>query len=53
MCTLAQDFLQEQDFVERNLLQRDFITPEVLFSRASFPRRLLQRSPERNAPAKF
>jgi hypothetical protein len=43
MCTLAQDFLQEQDFLERNLLQRASRTPEELLSGVPFSGRLLQR----------
>jgi hypothetical protein len=42
MCALAWDFLQEQDFPERNLLQRASRTLEELLSGANFPRRLLQ-----------
>jgi hypothetical protein len=55
MCALARDFLQEQDFLERNLLQRASRTPEELLSGANFPRRLLQRvcSPERSVLAYF
>jgi hypothetical protein len=53
VCALARDFLQEQDFPGRNLLQRASRTPEELLSGANFLRRLLQRvrSPERSAPA--
>jgi hypothetical protein len=43
VCALARDFLQEQDFPERNLLQRASRTPEELLSGANFPLRLLQR----------
>jgi hypothetical protein len=43
VCALARDFLQEQGFPERNLLQRASRTPEELLSGANFPRRLLQR----------
>jgi hypothetical protein len=52
---LARDFLQEQDFPGRNLLQRASRTLEELLSGVNFPRRLLQRvhSPERIAPAYF
>jgi hypothetical protein len=55
VCALAQDFLQEQDFLERNLLQRASRTPEELLSGVNFPRRLLKqvRIPERSAPAYF
>jgi hypothetical protein len=55
MCALAWDFLQEQDFPGRNLLQRASRTLEELLSRVNFPQRLLQRvrSPERSALAYF
>jgi hypothetical protein len=43
VCALARDFLQEQDFPGRNLLQSASRTPEELLSGANFPRRLLQR----------
>jgi hypothetical protein len=50
VCALARDFLQEQVFPGRNLLQRASRTPEELLSGVHFPRR---RSPERSAPAYF
>jgi hypothetical protein len=43
VCALAWDFLQEQDFLGRNLLQHASRTPEELLSVVHFPRRLLQR----------
>jgi hypothetical protein len=32
MCSVAEDFLQEQDFLERNLLQCASRTPEELLA---------------------
>jgi hypothetical protein len=46
MCALAQDFSQEQGFLERNLLQCASRTLEELLSRAPLQRRLLKRSLE-------
>jgi hypothetical protein len=46
VCALDQDFSQEQDFLERYLLQRASRTQEELLSGAPFPRRLLQQSSE-------
>jgi hypothetical protein len=44
MCALALNFLQKQDFLERNLLQLASKALEELLSGAPFPWRLLQRS---------
>jgi hypothetical protein len=44
VCALAQDFSQEQDIVERNLLQRASRTREELLPGAPFLRRQLQQS---------
>jgi hypothetical protein len=53
MCALAQEFLHEQDFPERNLLQRASRIPEELLSASLFRGVKLHQSSENNFKVKI